>query len=365
MPELTVVVPIYNGEQYLEQTLDSILYSTQESLELLLIDDGCTDRSHEICMRYANRDERVRYFRQSNQGIVAARNKGIELATGQYICFCDQDDLVKPDMYERVLSAMKEQEAEVGMCSTARWIDGVESLYEKCIDKVYRGSAIAGGLLYPLLFRGFTYDFVDNDNYIYGSVWKCIFSRQLIVDNTMQFHRFIDYEDDWIFVTEALAKASGAVTLSQVGYCWRVNQKSYSHEDHYVEHMPARFHKYDDYVLKYLSMAMPKEEFASYRSVNFCEHYVALYNNALCADDRKGAMRELSDYLIQTDYHRHVCVHEQMKKSQFQRRLLLKSIQKLGIKRALFINKWLIKIKNCAEKVDILVRLERKRKLSD
>ena len=96
---ITVIIPVYNGERYLRDTIEAVLRAVYNKLEVLLIDDGSTDSSSQICKEFAENDRRVVYIRQENGGIVAARNKGLELAKGEYICFCDQDDLTEPQMY--------------------------------------------------------------------------------------------------------------------------------------------------------------------------------------------------------------------------------------------------------------------------
>ena len=120
---LTVIVPVYNGEKYIEETVQSILASDYRQIELLLLDDGSTDGSGQICERLAQKDARIRYLRQKNEGIVATRNWGIELAKGAYICFCDQDDIVSQRMYAVLMEKMQAADAQIAMCSTGRLIE--------------------------------------------------------------------------------------------------------------------------------------------------------------------------------------------------------------------------------------------------
>ena len=117
---LSVIIPIYNGELYLEQTIESILQASWKELELLLIDDGSRDGSSLICRKYEQADKRVHYIRTENHGIVQARNRGLEEAQGKYVCFCDQDDLVDAQMYSNLLAHMMMENADIGMCSTGR-----------------------------------------------------------------------------------------------------------------------------------------------------------------------------------------------------------------------------------------------------
>lgn len=98
--KISVIVPIYNVKEYLEKCIQSILNQTYKNLEIILVDDGSSDGSQNICERYAVYDERIRIICQKNKGLVAARKVGLEAATGQYIDFVDGDDSIDPKMYD-------------------------------------------------------------------------------------------------------------------------------------------------------------------------------------------------------------------------------------------------------------------------
>ena len=98
--KISIIVPVYNVEEYLERCVDSLITQTYHNIEILLIDDGSTDNSFSICNRYAKTDKRVKTISQANNGVAAARNAGLAIATGDYIGFVDPDDYVDKDMYE-------------------------------------------------------------------------------------------------------------------------------------------------------------------------------------------------------------------------------------------------------------------------
>src|SRR5699024_6327425 len=99
-PLITVIVPVYNGEAYIEKCFDSILNQTYENLEIIIINDGSTDKSSIICDEYAERDERIIVVHQENVGLPSVRNKGLAIASGELIGFVDCDDSIHPRMYE-------------------------------------------------------------------------------------------------------------------------------------------------------------------------------------------------------------------------------------------------------------------------
>ena len=105
---ISVVVPIYNVEDVLCFCIDSILNQTYSNFELLLVDDGSTDKSGDICDQYARKDTRIRVFHKENGGVSSARNLGIDNAIGECICFVDSDDYLEPD-YLEILLAVKQE----------------------------------------------------------------------------------------------------------------------------------------------------------------------------------------------------------------------------------------------------------------
>ncbi len=105
---ISVVMPIYNVEKYLERSVGALLGQTYRNLEIILVDDGSTDASGDMCDAFAMKDSRIKVIHKPNGGSSTARNMGIEAATGEYIGFCDSDDYPEPDMYENLLAIMKE-----------------------------------------------------------------------------------------------------------------------------------------------------------------------------------------------------------------------------------------------------------------
>ena len=113
---ISIIVPVYNMEQYLERCMESIINQTYPTLEIILVDDGSTDRSPQLCDAYAKKDSRIRVVHKPNGGLSDARNAGLAIATGTYIGYVDSDDWIELDMYERMYSACVENGAQLAVC---------------------------------------------------------------------------------------------------------------------------------------------------------------------------------------------------------------------------------------------------------
>lgn len=118
--KISIIVPVYNNEKYLERCILSLINQTYRNLEIILINDGSTDNSKIICEKYLKRDKRIVLINQKNSGVSAARNKGIEVATGEWIGFVDSDDWVKTDMYESLYRAAIDNNADISICGYIR-----------------------------------------------------------------------------------------------------------------------------------------------------------------------------------------------------------------------------------------------------
>lgn len=371
-PLLTAVMPVYNGERYLRKTLEHIL-RTIEDIELILIDDGSSDTSAAICREYEAADRRIRYVRQENRGIAESRNHGLMLARGEYICFWDQDDIVLSDGYEALLSKIRATGADMGMCSTRRMIRGQMSAFEKIAEGVYSGEDVRTKLLYPLLFRGYTYSFVQGTDYLYGSVWKCIFRTDFIREQEIRFRRFVNYEDDWIFVTHALCQADKAAASEAAGYCWRVNEESESHKEVYIPDLDRRFAALDTYVNAFLEKGIQdKRVLAVYRKVSLCEHYVELCGNGANIRYAQGAARterrqwrkRMKNYLRETDYKSCLASRKHLRSSAYRRRIVLFILRYGGAEAARIISGLYDRLEKRLENIRWVARMERRHKMT-
>lgn len=114
-PKISVIVPVYNVEEYLERCVDSVLAQTFSDMEIILVDDGSPDDCGKICDNYAEKDSRVRVIHKENGGLSDARNAGVEAANGEYVCFADSDDFIEPHLLYRLYGLIEKYQADIAV----------------------------------------------------------------------------------------------------------------------------------------------------------------------------------------------------------------------------------------------------------
>ena len=133
--KVSLIVPVYNGENYLKDCVDSILGQTLREIEILLVDDGSKDRTPQLCDAYAAADERVRVIHQENRGLGMARNAGLDAAEGIYVTFVDSDDYISGEMCEKMYQAAEQYQADMvlaGLCQEGGSLFSGETVDEVC-----------------------------------------------------------------------------------------------------------------------------------------------------------------------------------------------------------------------------------------
>ena len=218
MAEVSVIVPVYQVEQYLRQCLNSILNQTFKDIEVILVDDGSMDNSGKICDEYALQDKRVRVIHQQNSGVAASRNHGLTTATGKYICFVDSDDWIDQKLIENCINCIEKHDVDVlrhGF-TLELWKNGQpvseEKKYAPDFTEVLRHEEIASQMEM----------FWNNcSNY----VWNYFFKKEAI--SNIEFPEIIISEDH-VFVLHVLEQCNGICYLEDEGYhyCMRMGSSA-------------------------------------------------------------------------------------------------------------------------------------------
>jgi len=175
---VSILVPVYNSERYLKRCIDSILAQTFKEFELILMDDGSTDKSAEICDLYAGYDNRIRVFHNKNEGVGATRNLLLNNARGNYISFVDSDDFIEPEMIEVLLSNLHEYDADISICGTNIVGKSKQSKLKAECRVLSKKQAI--------------FELIDNRN-VTHSVWDKLYKAKLFED--IRFAEIPAFED--------------------------------------------------------------------------------------------------------------------------------------------------------------------------
>ncbi len=208
-PKISVIIPAYNAETYLEPCVRSALQQTYQNLEILLIDDGSTDKTWEVCRALAAADSRVRPIRKENGGVSSARNAGIEAASGAMLLFVDGDDELKENGLEALIEAQQRTGADI----VAAWYDmGAPIPYPEVGDVVWKGTEALQKSLedHPLTY----------------SAWAKLYTREIIGDT--RFQEGIRVNEDSLFVFRLLCKQPCFAGIKDVVYFYRPNAASAS-----------------------------------------------------------------------------------------------------------------------------------------
>ena len=191
-PKVSVVVPVYRVEQYLDRCMQSLLTQTLREIEIVLVDDGSPDLCPQMCDAYAAQDDRVRVYHKQNNGLGMARNDGMDRATGEYVTFVDSDDYVAPDMCERMYQAAKEHDADLVLAGM-NTVGGIIIAKEEDVATLHclsETELFLGAEGRKKLTQGFIGAHpAEKEDSRYGySVCKNLYRRETIVKNGVRFH---------------------------------------------------------------------------------------------------------------------------------------------------------------------------------
>ncbi len=221
---VSIIIPVYNSEKYLEAALESAIYQSYENIEILLIDDGSTDTSPQICDIYAKKDSRVRVIHQKNSGPSAARNRGVEEARGEYLTFFDNDDLLHKDFVKILFNLCVENDCDIALTKSFPFLDentipygepetklmfmDRRQLSTQLVDMGWTGLAVTMAKLFRKeLFEKIRFNeeriIGDDDSTIYLLYWAS--QRSVLFQSPLYFYR---------------SKRNGSITHSNYKLSW-------------------------------------------------------------------------------------------------------------------------------------------------
>lgn len=207
---ISVIVPVYNNENYIEECLDSIINQTYKNIEIIIINDGSTDTSMNKCLNFCKMDNRLKVFSKNNEGVSIARNTALRYANGEYITFIDADDKYFPDTLERMLNAIKENNSDIAICAYT-----VEESSKRNKDSIYKNISNHIEYIQELLL---------NQN-VKGFVWNKLYKRKFF--ENINFPSDLSVCED-LYVNCLIAEKykPKVVIFDEQLYFYRNNEKS-------------------------------------------------------------------------------------------------------------------------------------------
>ena len=219
---ISVIVPVYNSEKYLKRCIDSILNQTYKAIELILVDDGSPDNCGKICDEYAKKDKRVRVIHKTNAGVSAARNSGLEIASGNYATFVDSDDYIEPEMYGNMMEKVHQYNCDVVMCDCIKDFTDHSEIYTHDIRAGFYDKEQLVNEYYPHLLM------MENVEYP-ATISNCLilFNRNKL--GNLRYVVGVRYSEDLLFGAQLVYNTDSFYYMKEQAY-YHMNPTSATHK---------------------------------------------------------------------------------------------------------------------------------------
>lgn len=213
---VSIIIPVYNVCEYLADCIESVLLQTYRNLEIILVDDGSTDGSGELCDQWKKKDGRIKVYHQKNAGVSEARNKGIMVSTGDFIGFIDGDDWIEPEMYQGLMDSIFQNHADIAMCGYYDYPNGMGQRIAKGVFP-YHASNYEDSIV-PVLQR---------DGY-FTSICNKLFARKLIFQEgkAVLLDSGLAYGEDEAWFFTVFSKCEKVSFVPKALYHWRPRKSS-------------------------------------------------------------------------------------------------------------------------------------------
>ena len=219
---ISIILPVYNVDKYLENCLNSLINQTYKNLEIISVNDGSTDASVEILERYSSVDNRIKVINQENEGLSSARNRGIDVALGEYLAFVDSDDYIHPEMYERLLKILLGYDADIARCR-GRGVDRID--YREPTPEIPPVITVRNTLeALEIFYDGRFYGWQADNSHV---VWNMLFRRSLL--GSLRFIEIRGIAEDAIFTPQIIGKANKVVYTDERLYYYLRREGSLCH----------------------------------------------------------------------------------------------------------------------------------------
>ncbi|MEI0489937.1 glycosyltransferase family 2 protein [Brachyspira pulli] len=281
--KVSIIIPIYNAEQYLEECLNSVVNQTLKEIEIICINDCSTDSSLKILEEYAKKDNRIKIFHteKSSGGPATGRNMGIEKSSGEYIAFIDSDDYIDQRFYEELYKTAKKYNADI--INNLNIIEYYENgKYKNCFCHINNYDKKAK-LEYKIIFNKNA--IMEHNKFFLGWViWNKLYKKSFIIDNNMKFiiapSGYEDGSEDWAFNIELITKKPIAVCNHKFPYFYRIRNDSLSRN--YISILPICY-RAETIINNKLQCV--DEEYKKIIISKMVEHINSIFNDIKCRNE--------------------------------------------------------------------------------
>ncbi len=211
---LSIIIPVYNLELYIERCLNSLINQISENVEIIIVNDGSTDKSAKICEKYCSKYPYIKYIYQNNAGVSNARNNGLKLAKGKYIEFVDGDDYLLPNSIPAILNKIKLNNPDIIVGDYIKFYDEVDFIKEKKLDT---------NIILNIENSSYPENIINltNNNLFNSSLWCNIFRLDIINKNNIRFIETVKYTEDLDFCLKAFFYCKKVNVLTNKIYAYR------------------------------------------------------------------------------------------------------------------------------------------------
>lgn len=283
MEKVSVILPIYNVEKYLENCVRSVQNQSYKNLEIILVDDGSTDKSGEICDRLAEDDNRIKVRHKKNGGLAAARNTGYREATGSYLMYIDSDDLIKESVIEKSVQALEREKSDVVIFGYEK-VDELGNILEICKweNVTYTNKQMVEKLYYTILEMSF------------GYAWNKLYRKSIIDESGILGDAKVIDREDLVYNLELLKYWKKITYIDYVGYKYLQRSTSLLHNSNL-----ARLNGIEYFVERIFNIPIEDEQVKRKVFNMVVLHYMAdaiikniIWNKNLSGKEKKRMMRE-------------------------------------------------------------------------
>lgn len=265
--KVSVIIPVYNCEKYLEDCIESLINQTLKECEFIFVNDGSKDKSEEIIKKYTDKDKRIILINQKNSGVSVARNVGIKKATGEYIGFVDADDYVENDYYEKLYNVAKKNQCEIVIGDFKAEINGKYNKFNMPFtkDKVMNKEYIEDKI-YPFFIRE------DSLN----AVWNKLYKSSIINNNKIEFPIGLDLGEDGLFNVRAFTYCSRCFFMDYSGYFYREVDGSATRNVIEKDYFKRALNVYESNLKEYDKWPIKKDEIEKLKAIKFLNVVISL-----------------------------------------------------------------------------------------